>query len=147
MIIAIGSDHAGYDLKKYIADYLVSRGVATVDVGCDSLASCDYPRFAHDLCHLIQNGKAQLGILVCGTGIGMSICANRHKGIRAALCANEYHARMSRAHNDSNVLCLGSRVIGTELAVSILEAWLKTDFEGSRHSRRVNLIDDIWCQQ
>ncbi len=141
--IAVGSDHAGYDLKLVVMDYLGLRGFDIVDVGCKSSASCDYPKFAHDLCALLLKKEAQLGILFCGTGIGMSVSANRYKGIRAALCANEYHARMSRAHNDANVLCLGSRVIGSELALSIVAAWLDAGFEGDRHLRRVNLIDEL----
>lgn len=141
--LAIGSDHAGYELKSMLKDYLTNRGIEVVDVGTHSLASCDYPRFARDLCGMIQNKQVEYGVLVCGTGIGMSMSANRYRGIRAALCANEYHARMSKAHNDSNVLCLGSRVIGSELALSILAAWLETGFEGDRHLRRVNLIDQL----
>ncbi len=143
MKIAVGSDHAGYDLKLIVMDYLGMRGFDMVDVGCKSSASCDYPRFAHDVCDLIIRGDVPLGILVCGTGIGMSMSANRYKGIRAALCANEYHARMSRAHNNSNVLCLGSRVLGSELALSIVAAWLDSNFEGDRHFKRVNLIDEL----
>lgn len=141
--IAVGSDHAGYDLKLMVLDYLGMRGYNIVDVGCKSSASCDYPKFAHDLCGLILKKEVHLGILVCGTGIGMSMAANRYNGIRAALCANEYQARMSRAHNNSNVLCLGSRVIGSELALSIVAAWLDANFDGDRHLRRVNLIDEL----
>lgn len=143
MRIAIGSDHAGYDLKLMVRNYLMSYGCEVVDMGCDSEVSCDYPTFAHEVCSMILKNEAELGVLVCGTGIGMSMSANRYVGIRAALCANEYHARMSRAHNNSNVLCLGSRVIGSELALSILKAWLETEFEGGRHMRRVNLIDEL----
>lgn len=143
MKIAFGSDHAGYDLKLIVMDYLALHGMDLVDVGCKSSVSCDYPRFAHDVCDLVLKDEVQLGILVCGTGIGMSMSANRYKGIRAALCANEYQARMSRAHNDANVLCLGSRVVGSELALSIVAAWLDANFEGDRHSRRVNLIDEL----
>ena len=143
MKIAIGSDHAGYDLKLIVMDYLGVNGFDIVDAGCKSSTSCDYPRFAHDVCELIMKGEAPLGILICGTGIGMSMSANRYKGIRAALCANEYHAKMSRAHNDANILCLGSRVIGSELDLSIVAAWLNSNFEGDRHLRRVNLIDEL----
>ncbi|MGD9818587.1 MAG: ribose 5-phosphate isomerase B [Desulfomonilaceae bacterium] len=141
--MAIGCDHAGYDLKIILKEYLLGRQVDLIDLGCHSLTSCDYPKFAQDVCLSIFKGEASLGILVCGTGIGMSMSANRFKGIRAALCANEYHARMSRAHNNANVLCLGSRVIGSELALSILSVWLDTEFEGNRHLRRVNLMDEF----
>ncbi|MCL5126643.1 MAG: ribose 5-phosphate isomerase B [Deltaproteobacteria bacterium] len=141
--VLLGSDHAGFGLKELIKQKLNSQGYQVIDVGCFSEESCDYPLFAIDLCKRIQKGDARNGILVCGTGIGMSMAANRMKGIRAALCANEYQARMSRAHNDSNVLCLGSRVIGQDLAFSILDVWLNTEFEGGRHKRRVDLIESI----
>jgi len=142
-IVLIGSDHAGYDLKEPIKEKLIQTGYKIIDVGCFSETSCDYPVFALDLCKQIQNGTADRGVLVCGTGIGMSMAANRAKGIRAALCANEYQARMSRAHNDSNVLCLGSRVLGQDLALSILEVWLKTEFEAGRHKRRIDIIESF----
>lgn len=141
--VLLGSDHAGFGLKELIKQKLNCQGYQVIDVGCFSEESCDYPLFAIDLCKRIQKGDARNGILVCGTGIGMSMAANRMKGIRAALCANEYQARMSRAHNDSNVLCLGSRVIGQDLAFSILDVWLNTEFEGGRHKRRVDLIESI----
>ncbi|MGC8602800.1 MAG: ribose 5-phosphate isomerase B [Desulfomonilaceae bacterium] len=141
--VLIGSDHAGFFLKELIKQKLTTEGYSVIDVGCFSESSCDYPVFAADLCKQIQNGAATRGILICGTGIGMSMAANRAKGIRAALCANEYQARMSRAHNNSNVLCLGSRVLGQDLAFSILEVWLKTEFEGGRHKRRVDLIESL----
>ncbi len=139
--ILIGSDHAGYDLKEPTKEKLIKSGYEVIDVGCFSETSCDYPVFARDLCKQIQKGTADRGVLICGTGIGMSMAANRARGIRAALCANEYQARMSRAHNDSNVLCLGSRVLGRDLAFSILEVWLATEFEGGRHKRRVDIIE------
>jgi ribose 5-phosphate isomerase B len=120
---------------------LAQAGVPVVDVGCNDEASCDYPKFAKDLCRRIQEGESSRGILVCGTGLGMSITANRFAGIRAALCTTEYHARMSRAHSDANVLCLGGRVTGTELAWEIVKVWLVTSFEEGRHKRRVDLIE------
>ncbi|MDQ1284633.1 MAG: ribose 5-phosphate isomerase, partial [Thermodesulfobacteriota bacterium] len=104
---------------------------------------CDYPNFAHNVCKNVRSNPGNLGILICGTGIGMSMAANRFKGIRAALCANEYQARMSKAHNDANVLCLGSRVIGQDLALSIIRVWLESEFEGGRHQRRVDLIESL----
>lgn len=143
LTIALGSDHAGYPLKERIKEFLLSKGYRVIDFGTDSQESTDYPVFAREVCLAVQKGQAQRGILVCGTGIGMSIVANKFKGIRAALCLNEYMARMSRKHNDANVLCLGDRVLGEELALSIVEAWLSTDFEGGRHERRVRLIWEI----
>jgi ribose 5-phosphate isomerase B len=128
-------------LKRFLKDKLEHAGVRVVDVGCNDETSCDYPEFAQELCNRILKGEASRGIAVCGTGLGMTIAANRFSGIRAALCTTEYHARMSRAHNDTNVLCLGGRVTGTELAWAIVQAWLKTPFEGGRHKRRVDLID------
>lgn len=141
--VLIGSDHAGFCLKTIVKDWLIKSGYEITDVGCFSESSCDYPVFARDLCEQIQTNTASLGILICGTGLGMSMAANRCKGIRAALCANEYQARMSRAHNDANVLCLGARVLGQDLALSILEVWLKTEFEGGRHKRRVDIIETL----
>lgn len=138
--ILIGSDHAGFAMKSVLKRFL-EKHVQVIDVGCESSESCDYPKYAQDLCRRITNGEASRGILICGTGLGMSITANRHSGIRAALCTTEFHARMSRLHNNSNVLVLGGRVIGEELALSILKVWLETDFEGGRHQTRLNLID------
>lgn len=143
MIIAIGSDHAGYHLKEKIKKYLLENQYQVLDFGTRSEDSTDYPIFAKEVSLAVQEGKAQRGILICGTGIGMSIVANKFKGIRAALCLNEYMARMSRKHNDANILCLGDRVIGEDLAIAIVEVWLNTEFEGGRHERRVNLIKDI----
>lgn len=141
--ILVGSDHAGYGLKNLLKDVLTARGLTVIDVGCDSQKSCDYPRFAQDVARRLNKGEASLGVLVCGTGIGMAISANRFRGIRAALCTTEYHARMSRAHNDANVLVLGGRITGDGLARAILEAWLDTPFEGDRHQRRIDQIDEM----
>lgn len=143
LTIAIGSDHAGYPLKEKIKEFLLSKGYKVLDFGTESTDSTDYPLFAKDVCLAVQRGEAQRGILVCGTGIGMSITANKFKGIRAALCLNEYMARMSRKHNDANVLCLGDRILGDDLALAIVEVWLATEFEGGRHERRVKLIREI----
>jgi ribose 5-phosphate isomerase B len=140
--ILIGSDHAGFALKKFLSANLKQIGMSVVDVGCDSLESCDYPTFAQDLCRRIGLGESSRGILICGTGLGMCMAANRFKGIRAALCTTEYHARMSRAHNDANVLVLGGRVTGQDLALSILKTWLEIPFEAGRHQRRVDLLDE-----
>lgn len=139
--ILIGSDHAGFQLKEQLKAYLEQQGIAVLDVGAYSEESCDYPLIAHELCTRLLKGEATRGILICGTGLGMSITANRHPGVRAALCTCEYHARMSRAHNDSNVLVFGGRVTASDLAISILRVWLDTPFEGGRHARRVEHIE------
>jgi ribose 5-phosphate isomerase B len=137
--IVFGSDHAGFGLKDILLKHLAGR-FETVDVGAHSLESCDYPVMAGKLAVEVLSRNAT-GILICGSGIGVSITANRFEGIRAALCANEYMARMSRMHNDANVLCMGERIIGVDLAKAITDAFLETDFEGGRHQRRVDLID------
>ncbi len=143
MTIAIGSDHAGYTLKERIKEFLLDKGYEVIDLGASSEESTHYPLFAREVALAVQEARAERGILVCGTGIGMSITANKFRGVRAALCLNEYMARMSRLHNDANVLCLGGRVLGEDLALSIVEVWLETPFEGGRHSRRVDLILEI----
>ncbi|MCQ2362810.1 MAG: ribose 5-phosphate isomerase B [Acidaminococcaceae bacterium] len=140
MKLLIGSDHGGYHLKEHIKKYLTEKGYEMVDVGTDSEDSCDYPDFAQKLCNGITQGTAEKGILICGTGIGISIAANKCAGIRAALCNEVYGAKMSRQHNDANVLCMGARVIGVGTAELIVDTWLNTDFEGGRHQRRVAKI-------
>ncbi len=143
MIVSLGSDHAGFPLKEKIKEHLLERGYEVLDMGTTSRDSTHYPIFAKEVALSVQEGRAQRGILICGTGIGMSITANKFKGVRAALCCNEYMARMSRLHNDANVLCLGDRVIGEELALAIVDVWLETPFEGGRHEKRVDLIKEI----
>ena len=138
MKIAIGSDHGGFELKNSLLAKLSSLGHEVSDLGCDSDNSVDYPDFADQVCVQVLDGKAQFGILVCGTGIGMSMVANRHRGIRAALCHDEYTARLSREHNDANLLCLGDRVLGKGLAASIVDVWLRSSFAGGRHQRRID---------
>jgi len=138
--VIIGSDHAGFALKDTLKRVIADLGRDVVDVGTDSLVSCDYPVYAFKLCDLVLE-KDCLGILICGSGVGMSMAANRRKGIRAALCANEWMARATRQHNDANVLCLGERWIGAGLAEAIARVFLTTDFEGGRHQRRIDLID------
>lgn len=140
MKIAIGSDHGGIHLKSVLKDYLAERQVEVQDLGTYTEASCDYPDIAVKVCETVVAGQVEKGILVCGTGIGMSMAANKVKGIRAALCGDVFSAEMSRAHNDANVLCLGERVTGPGLAVRILEAWLAGEFAGDRHTRRVDKI-------
>ena len=137
--IYIGADHGGFNLKTTVIDYLKSNNYEVIDVGCFSSDSCDYPVIAKELSHKILENNSK-GILICGTGVGMSIAANRHVGIRASLCTDTYMAKMTRKHNDSNVLCLGERVIGKGLALDIVESWLKTEFEGGRHLNRINMI-------
>lgn len=142
--IFIGADSAGYTLKEEIKEHLSSLGYQVSDCGCESTASCHYPEFASRVCESVQADlDGSFGILVCGTGIGMSMCANKHKGIRAALCSDTFSARMTRAHNDANVLCLGARVIGSCLAMDILDAFLGGEFEGGRHAVRVGMIEEI----
>ena len=138
--VAIGSDHGGFGLKQTVTVKLQNAGYEVVDCGCNSVDSVDYPDFADQVCKQVLSGGANLGILVCGTGIGMSMAANRHKGIRAALCHNEYTARMSREHNDANILCLGDRVLGSGVAEAIVDAWLQTEFAGGRHQRRIEMF-------
>jgi len=138
--IAIGSDHRGYQTKEKIKEMLVSKGHEVVDFGTNSANGCDYPDLAYPTSKAITDGSAELGILLCGTGIGMSISANKICGIRAALCHDELTAEMSRRHNNANVLCLPADLIGEELTRRIVDVWLKTAFEGGRHDRRVKKI-------
>ena len=141
--IVMGSDHAGYNLKLKVKAHLESRGFEVLDVGTNSPESCNYTVYAHALCEAIQKGEAPLGILVCGTGIGMSMAANKHKGIRAACCENTFSARMTRMHNDANVLCFGERVIGYGQACDIVDQFVDTAFEGGRHQARVDDINAL----
>jgi len=140
MRVAVGADHGGLDLKIILVDELEKSGVSVINVGTDSTESCDYPDFAAKVADTILKGKADLGLLICGTGIGMSIAANKFDGIRAALAGNEFMARMARRHNDANILVLGGRVTGFELAKEILKAFLEETFEGGRHQRRIDKI-------
>lgn len=140
MKIAIGSDHGGFALKEVILAFLSTLEHDIQDVGCLTNESVDYPSFADLVCEKIINGEADKGILICGTGIGMSMAANKHPGIRAALCSEQYTARMSREHNDANILCLGERVTGPGVAEEIVNTWLSTPFEGGRHLRRIQLF-------
>jgi ribose 5-phosphate isomerase B len=142
MKVIIGSDHAGYDLKEEIRNYLSEKGRYSIkDVGAFSVEPVDYPLVGHELAKHIAEGSFTRGILICGSGIGMSIVANRYRKVRAALCHNLYTVRLSRKHNDANVLVLGGRVLGTGLALEMVELFLSTDFEGGRHLRRVEEID------
>ena len=135
--IAIAADHAGLPLKAALAEVLERRGLRVLDLGTTSDASVDYPDFAEALVRRIEAGEAERGVLICGTGIGMSIAANRHRAVRAAVCRDAESARLARQHNDANVLCLGARLTGADEAQACLEAFLDTAFEGGRHARRV----------
>ena len=136
--IAVASDGAGYRLKESIKAYLTETGFDVIDCGTDSDASCDYPDFAVKCCREITDGRANLGILCCGTGIGMSMCANKVRGIRAACCSDIFSAKFTRIHNDANVLCMGQRVVGEGLAKELVTAFLENEYEGGRHDRRVS---------
>ena len=139
--IVLGSDHAGLNLKDMLKQALAGQGYDVLDVGTNSPASCDYPDFAHAACAKLMDGSAHFGVLVCGTGIGMSIAANRTPGIRCALLHDVTGARLTRAHNDANMMALGARMIGGEVALDILRVFLDTPYEGGRHARRVAKID------
>ena len=142
-MIAIGCDHGGFELKNKLLDFLKSSGYEVKDFGIYENKSVDYPDIAAPVCESIINGECDRGILVCGTGIGMSIAANKHKGIRAAVCGDIYSARMTKCHNNSNIIALGGRVIGEDVAKEIVTAWLTAEFEGGRHAARVQKITDL----
>ncbi|HLS52645.1 MAG TPA: ribose 5-phosphate isomerase B [Tissierellaceae bacterium] len=143
MKIGIGSDHGGFELKKAIREFLEQEGIDYIDYGTDSTDSVDYPDFGEKVARAVVDKEIDRGIVVCGTGIGISIAANKVKGIRCALCGDVFSARMSRAHNNANMLALGGRVLGVGLALEIVKAWLETEFEGDRHERRLIKIDEI----
>ena len=145
MKVAIGCDHGGFDLKEIVKSVLKDLDHEVDDQGCDSSESVDYPNFAHAVSTLVKEGTCDRGILVCGTGVGMSMAANRIPGIRAALCNEVFTARMSREHNDANILCIGARVIGPGLAAEIVLTWMTTDFAGGRHQRRIDLFNEYSC--
>ena len=140
--IYIGNDHGGYLLKQVLMKHLKERGLECIDVGCDSTDIVRYPYYAAKVAGAVSRGEADRGILICSTGIGMSILANKFKGIRASLCTDTFMAKMTRAHNNSNVLCLGGKVIGDMEALDILDAWLDTEYEGGRHGISLGLIEE-----
>jgi len=140
--VAVGCDHAGLELKRAIAAMLEKRGYEVEDFGTHGNDSVDYPDFASQVARRVGRGEAAFGVLVCGTGIGMSIVANKYRGVRAALCHNEFEARATRQHNDANILCLGERVVGLGLGLATAEAFFDTQFEGGRHLRRIQKIAD-----
>lgn len=143
MKIGIGSDHGGFELKEHIKDYFEKEGIDYLDYGTNSLDSVDYPDYGRKLAEGVISGEVDKGIAICGTGIGISIACNKVKGIRCALCGDTYSARMSVEHNNANIMALGGRVIGKDLAIEIVSIWLKSQFQGGRHERRVNKISDI----
>jgi ribose 5-phosphate isomerase B len=141
MKISIGADHAGFSVKEEIRQYLELKKYNIIDKGAFSEESVDYPEFGHSVGNSVQTGESDIGIVVCGSGIGISMAANKIEGIRAALCTSPEHAKMSRLHNDANVLALGARMTDYDLIIQIIDTWLNTKFEGGRHSRRVNKIE------
>lgn len=142
MKIAIGSDHGGFEIKNVIKKYLLSNKYDIIDIGVDNEQSVDYPDYGFKVGELVSEKKADRGIVVCGSGIGITIAANKISGIRAALCHNEEYARLSRSHNDANVLGLGGRFLNEEESLKIVETWLNTEFEGGRHQRRVDKLTE-----
>lgn len=140
--LGLGSDHGGFELKEHLKAHLLEKGYEVVDFGTHSEESVDYPEIGKKVATEVVSGEVELGILVCGTGIGIGISANKVKGIRCAICSDVYSAKMSRAHNNANMISLGGRVVGRDLAFEIIDAWLVTEFEGGRHERRVNKIEE-----
>lgn len=143
MKIAIGNDHTAIDLKLEIKEFLEEKGYEVLDFGTNETKSCDYPVYGEIVGKAVASKEADLGILICGTGVGISLAANKVRGIRACVCSEPYTARLSRLHNNSNILAFGARVVGNELAKMITEEWLKAEFEGGRHQRRVDMIGAI----
>lgn len=143
MKIAIGNDHSAVEMKNIIVEFLQEKGIEVINIGTDTSESVDYPAYGEKVGRAVVDGTADLGIAICGTGLGISLAANKVKGVRACVCSEPYTAIMSRKHNNCNVLCFGARVIGSELAKLIVEEWINAEFEGGRHERRVNMIMEI----
>ena len=143
MKIAIGNDHVAVEMKNQITEYLKSLGHEVINFGTDSTDRCDYPVYGEAVARAVANGEAERGITICGTGVGISLAANRVRGIRAVVCSEPYSAALSREHNNTNVLAFGARVIGIELAKLIVKSWLDAEFEGGRHANRVKMLDEI----
>ena len=143
MKIVLANDHSAVDMKKEILAHLEEKGYQVIDIGTNSPESCDYPVFGERAGEMVASGEADLGILICGTGVGISLAANKVKGVRACVCSEPYSAKLSRMHNDTNILAFGARVVGTELAKMIVDEWLAAEFEGGRHKRRVDMIMEI----
>ena len=147
MKIAIGNDHAALELKNHIVEYLRKEGHEVVNFGTDTPASTDYPIYGARVAHAVAGGECERGVVICGTGIGISISANKVRGIRCALCSEPVSARLTRQHNDANVLAMGARIIGPAMAEEIVHTFLTTEFEGGRHSRRIDLITKLENEQ
>ncbi len=143
MKIGIGNDHAAVDMKNEISEYLKEKGYEVVNYGTDSNESCDYPVYGEKVGEAVAQGDVDLGILICGTGVGISLAANKVEGIRAVVCSEPYTAKLSRQHNNTNILAFGARVIGIETAKMIVDEWLNAEFMGGKHERRVNMLMDI----
>ena len=139
--IAIGCDHVGFELKTHITEYLQSKGYSIKDFGTHSTQRTDYPVFGKAVAEAVTSGECEKGILICGTGVGISIAANKVKGVRAVVCSEPYSALLSRQHNDTNILALGSRVVGRDLALMIVDTWLGGEFEGGRHKSRIDMLE------
>ena len=147
MKLAIGNDHVGYELKLHTKERLEAQGYEVVDLGTDSTSSTDYPIYGERVGRAVASGECELGILICGTGIGISLAANKVAGIRAAVCSEPYSARMARCHNNANIIAFGARVVGQDLADMIVDSFLQASFEGGRHARRVDMLMDIEMKQ
>ena len=143
MKIAIGNDHAAVELKNIIKEHLEAQGHEVINVGTDTNASCDYPVYGEKVGRLVASGEAEAGVLICGTGVGISIAANKVKGVRACVCSEPYTAKLSKMHNNSNIIAFGARVVGSEMAKMIVDTWLETEYEGGSHQRRVDMLDAI----
>jgi len=143
MKIAIGNDHAAVEMKNYISQKLIEKGYEVVNFGTDTSASVDYPVYGKKVGEAVAKGECDLGVLICGTGVGISLAANKVKGVRAVVCSEPYSAKLSRMHNNANIVAFGARVIGPELAWMITETFVNTEFEGGRHARRVDMIKAI----
>ena len=143
MKIGIGNDHAAVDMKNQVVEYLEGKGYEVVNFGTDTYESCNYPEYGEKVGRAVAEGDVDLGILICGTGVGISLAANKVKGVRAVVCSEPYSAKLSRQHNNTNILAFGARVIGIELAKMIIDEWLSAEFEGGRHQTRVDMITAI----
>ena len=142
-MIAIGCDHIGYELKLQVIEHLIKKGYEVKDFGANSSERCDYPVYGYKVAKAVAKGECDRGILICGTGVGISLSANKVKGIRAVVCSEPYSAQLSRKHNNTNILAIGARVVGLELAKMIVDCWLDAKFEGGRHQKRIDMITDI----
>lgn len=143
MKIAVGNDHIAVGMKNEISAYLQGKGYEVINFGTDSAERCDYPVYGEKVGRAVVSGKADLGIVICGTGVGISIAANKVKGIRAVVCSEPYSAALSRRHNNTNILAFGARVVGSELAKMIVDNWLGAEYEGGRHQKRIDMVDNI----